>query len=256
MEDFAHGLTLFAEHFQPFTDKYRLIGGAAMWLLLDAAGLPVRTTKDLDIVLSIEVMDRDFGSAIWGFVRNGGYSVAQKSTGKRTYYRFVKPEETGYPVMLEIFSRSPDGIELPETAQVTPVPISDEVSSLSAILLDESYYSFIHDNFDVIQGIPVVTEIGLIPMKAKAWIDLTNRKSAGERIDSRDIKKHRGDVFRLSQLVSPDATVTLPTHVKSDLSTFLFQVRGQITPDILMGAGLHQTTPESACDHIAKVFAL
>ena len=256
MEDFELALRRFSRHFEPYTDKFRLIGGAAMWLLMDSAGLPVRATKDLDIVLTIEVMNRDFGSAIWEFVRDGGYRVAQKSTGRHTFCRFIEPTKPGYPVMLEIFSRSPEGLELSKMTHVIPIPVSDDISSLSAILLDDSYYSFIHEYSTVIQGIPVVTEIGLIPMKAKAWIDMTERKAAGETIDSKNIRKHRTDVFRLSQLIEPSVRLALPPLIRNDLRSFLSRVHGEITPDVLRSAGIGMMTADSACDYIATVFAL
>jgi hypothetical protein len=42
----------------------------------------------------------------------------------------------------------------------------------------------------------------LIPLKAAAWLDLTRRKTAGEIVDSKDIQKHRRDVFRLFAVLS------------------------------------------------------
>ena len=40
----------------------------------------------------------------------------------------------------------------------------------------------------------------LIPFKAKAWMDLTDRRAAGEHVDSKNIKKHKNDVFRKKQI--------------------------------------------------------
>lgn len=57
------GLDKFREHFADYQDQYLLIGGAAAWLLLDEAGLDARATKDLDIVLAIEVLDPRFAAA-------------------------------------------------------------------------------------------------------------------------------------------------------------------------------------------------
>ena len=37
--------------------------------------------------------------------------------------------------------------------------------------------------------------------KAKAWLDLTERKNAGENVDSKNIRKHKNDVFRLTALL-------------------------------------------------------
>lgn len=49
------GLETFRRFFEGFADQYVLIGGAANYLALAAAGLDARATKDLDIVLLAEV---------------------------------------------------------------------------------------------------------------------------------------------------------------------------------------------------------
>lgn len=136
------GLDKFREHFANYQDQYLLIGGAAAWLLLDEAGLDARATKDLDIVLAIEVLDPRFAAAFWDFVVAGDYEICQKGNGERTFYRFAKPQVAGYPVMLELFSRVPDELKLGDGAKLTPIPVSEGVSSLSAILLDDAYYDF------------------------------------------------------------------------------------------------------------------
>ena len=45
--------------------------------------------------------------------------------------------------MIEIFSRNPDFIILEDDAVLTPLLIDDEISSLSAILLNEAYYELL-----------------------------------------------------------------------------------------------------------------
>lgn len=105
---------------------------------MDSAGLEFRATKDLDIVLHIEALNPTFGRIFWTFVGRGQYEIRQASqTGKPVLYRFQKPADTRYPAMLELFCRSPDGIELAEDANLTPIPIGDAVASLSAILLGQ-----------------------------------------------------------------------------------------------------------------------
>lgn len=97
------GLDRFKEHFSQFADRYVLIGGAACFVNMDAAGLQFRATKDLDIVLCIEALDDEFVGAFWQFVRDGAYEIQQNSEGERQFYRFQKPATDGYPVMLELF---------------------------------------------------------------------------------------------------------------------------------------------------------
>lgn len=61
-----------------------------------------------------------------------------------------------------------------------------------------------------VDGVTVLDAAYLIPFKAKAWMDLTDRKAAGEHVDSKNIKKHKNDVFRLTELIDPTAKVVAP----------------------------------------------
>lgn len=215
------GLDKFKERFAGFEDQYVLIGGTATVLALDAAGITARQTKDLDIVLSLEALTADFGKAFWAFVRDGGYEHRQASTDKRIFYRFNKPVDDTFPVMLELFSRAPDGINPPSDVQLVPIPTDDEVYSLSAILLDTDYYGFLHQHKTILDGVSVLAATGLIPLKAKAWLDLNERKGKGEPIDSKNIKKHRTDILNLYRLLTAETRVATPGSIKRDLSAFL-----------------------------------
>ena len=61
----------------------------------------------------------------------------------------------------------------------------------------------------------------MIPFKAKAWLDLKERKERGNHVDSRDIKKHKNDIIRLSMLLVPDNKIEVPDMIKNDLSQFI-----------------------------------
>ena len=106
------------------------------------------------------------------------FKVLNKSTGNAQIYRFTSPKSKEYPYMIEIFSRNPDFIILEDDAVLTPLPIDDEISSLSAILLNEAYYELLKTGQMMVDGIPVLSPTCLIPFKAKAWLDL---KSLGIR---------------------------------------------------------------------------
>lgn len=138
------GLERFKEHFAAYTDQFVLIGGTACTLLMENAGLQFRATKDLDIVLHVEALGAEFVRTFWQFIKSGGYQNRQKSTGKDIYYRFSSPSNVTFPTMLELFSRIPDVIKLDEKIYLTPIPINEAVTSLSAIVLDSDYYEFIH----------------------------------------------------------------------------------------------------------------
>ncbi len=218
------GLDKFREHFAGFSDHYVLIGGAASDLVMDEAGVEFRATKDLDIVLCIEALDAEFASAFWTFIGAGGYQHQQRSSGKKIFYRFNNPADETYPFMLELFSRNPDNMVLGDDSHLTPIPIAEDVSSLSAILLDEDYYQFLHQHKIEIDGVQVVSTACLIPLKAKAWLDLSERREAGEQVDSKEVKKHRNDVFRLFQIIPPELRVDLPKSVSRDMERFFIAI--------------------------------
>lgn len=231
------GLIKFREHFAVYQDHYALIGGVASAVVLENAGVSFRQTKDFDMVLCVEALDRDFAEAFWAFVRLAGYQSQQQSSGHKVFYRFENPTDENYPVMLELFSRNPDFIQPAEGCHLTPIPIDEEISSLSAILLDVDYYGFLKQQTAVIDGVSVVTEIGLIPLKAKAWLDMSQRTRDGEAIDSRKIRKHKNDVFRLFQIISPDVRVSIPDSIVADMASFVESVKTEALDLKQLGLG-------------------
>lgn len=47
------------------------------------------------------------------------------------------------------------------------------------------------------------------------------RKAAGEQVDSKRIKKHRADIFRLVDLVPSEGAYKLPDLIRQDVESFL-----------------------------------
>jgi hypothetical protein len=88
-------------------------------------------------------------------------------------------------------------------------------------LLNDAYYEFILTGRREIDGLPWVREDRLIPLKAIAWLDLTERKSQGEAIDSKNIRKHLVDILRLTQLLTPETRIALAPQITSDMVRFL-----------------------------------
>lgn len=76
-------------------------------------------------------------------------------------------------------------------------------------------------------GISVLKETCLIPFKAKAWLDLSERKANGESVDSKNIKKHKNDVFRLAQLITADTRQMLSSEIATDMRLFLTEMRNE-----------------------------
>ncbi len=122
--------------------------------------------------------------------------------------------------MIELLTRNI--LALPEATHLTPIPVNEDISSLSAILLDDVYYKFVLQHRIPVQGATIIPAQCLIPLKAKAWLDLTTRRNAGDkRVKSNDIRKHRNDVFRLWIAMPPADRVSLPRTIRDDLATFL-----------------------------------
>lgn len=219
------GLKSFQEWFQGYEQQYTIIGGTACDLLMSDEGLDFRATKDIDLVLIIEAVTPEFGKHFWDYIIQAGYEHRDKSTGLPQFYRFSRPGNPGYPFMIELFARRMDELILPEDATLTPLPIDDDISSLSAILLNNEYYEFLIHGRTRVDGITVLNAGYLIPFKAKAWLDLTNRKAVGENVDSKNIRKHKNDIFRLSALLGQNSKINVTSGIYEDIQTFLQAMR-------------------------------
>lgn len=194
--------------------------------------------------------------AFWKFVEAGGYEIRQASdTGKPIFYRFQKPADDGFPVMVELFARAPDGLQLAEGSQLTPIPLDEAVSSLSAILLDEDYYEFILAGRREVDGLPWVGEDRLIPLKAIAWLELNARKEQGAKVDTKDVRKHLNDVLRLSQLLAPATRIPLAQKIGDDMARFLAALASDtsIDPKILQ---IGNVTVAALVARIAQAYEL
>jgi hypothetical protein len=250
----VNGLDVFRNYFRDYINRYILIGGTACDLAMEEANLPFRATKDLDIVLCIEVLDREFVEAFWDFIRIGGYQVQEKASGKKQFYHFTKPADKTFPYMLELFSRKPDALSIADESNLTPIPTEQEVASLSAILLDDGYYSFITQGKRESDGLPFIGADRLIPLKARAWLDLNHRRQQGETVDSKNIRKHKNDVFRLYQIVEPGNLVSLPTSIAKDLRLFFNLISTEAID--LKSLGLGSTNIESIITELKRMYGL
>jgi hypothetical protein len=216
----VRGLQRFRERFSGNTNGFVLIGGAACHEWFARQALTFRATKDLDLVMVVEAIDDAFVAAFRAFVQDGGYQTRERFDGTPELHRFSAPTQSDFPFMLELFSRKPEGIDLRVGQTIVPVGKSESGTSLSAILLDDDYYRTLREHAVVLDGLPVATASVLVPLKARAWLDLTERRARGERVDQRDIDKHRNDVFRLAAIV-PGETAPLPALVRDDVRRFL-----------------------------------
>ena len=206
------------------------------------------------MVLIVESLTPEFGRRFWEYVKAAGYEHRNKSTGEPQFYRFSKPSSREYPYMIELFSGRVDAIELPEDAVLTPLPLDDEISSLSAILMDADYYQFLREGKVVLNDIPVLDAAHLIPFKAKAWLDLTERNRNGEHVDSKNIRKHKNDVFRLSILLTSDIRVILSAAIRSDLEKFFSAMEAE-TID-LKAFGIRSQSQQEILQKLKTIYGL
>ena len=221
----VNGIHLFREHFSDYKEQYTIIGGFACDLLMTDAGLDFRQTADIDMVIIIEALTTEFASAFWTFIDNGGYQTCQSSSGQPEFYRFVNPTDPSYPKMMELFSRPQNHVKLQPNTHLMPLHIDDEVSSLSAILLNDDYYHFLLDGRTEKDGISILDAEHIIPLKMKAWLDLKSKKEQGLHVNSRDLRKHRLDVFRLFPLVREEQEIYVPASVLEDIKDFILQMK-------------------------------
>lgn len=215
------GLDVFRDYFQSYSEQYVIIGGTACDIIFEEQDVAFRATKDLDLVLIIEALTPEFGQKFWQFIRDGGYENRAKSSGAPQFYRFDKPKSKAFPYMIELFSRTTETIQKDPVATCVPLPMSDELSNLSAILLNNDYYALILNGRTSVSELVVLSPTYLIPFKAKAWLDLSERKSHGQHVDEKDIRKHKNDIIRLASLLNGSEKCELSETVKQDMLVFV-----------------------------------
>ena len=245
------GLDTFRKYFEKYEDQYVLIGGAACDIVFESNDTVFRATRDLDMVLIVEALTPEFGEKFWDFIQDGKYRNKATNGERPQFYRFDKPEDDSFPKMVELFCRS--DFELREMTGITPIHIDDTVSSLSAILLNDDYYKVLLAGKVIADGLSVLRPEYLILFKAKAYLDLKQRKENGEKIDSDDIKKHKKDVLRIAAELVLESITVLPETVKTDIDSFIESLEQEpFDANSLKNYGLSN---QDVIDTLRRVFA-
>lgn len=251
------GIEKFREYFKEYSGSYVVIGGTACDIIIDAAQLTPRATRDIDIILVIEALSREFVQQFWKFIHDGDYATKEINETDRNYYRFTKPRTEGFPHQIELFSRKPDVLDVEEGAKLTPVPVEDDLSSLSAILLNDEYYNYTLEHSTLDEEVQRANTEALICLKAKAFLDMSERKTKGEKIDDKHIKKHKNDVFRLALLLGGDSLFDLPDTLKSDMLLFADAVKDSLPEKALFKEmGVPNTDMEKLFSQLLQNFNL
>ena len=139
------GIDKIRQYLGNYKGNYVIIGGTACNLNLEESNIHGRATKDVDMIVVCEALTTEYLHSFWEFIKAGGYSAWQVKSEEEThrcFYRFIDPKDKDFPVYIELFSRKPDAVKLPEDAHLVHISVSDYLSSFSAILMDYEYYSY------------------------------------------------------------------------------------------------------------------
>jgi hypothetical protein len=255
------GLEKFKEYFAGFEDNYVIIGGTACDIILRDTDMRPRATDDIDMILVIERMTPEFGKRFWDFITLGEYKTRQRKRGDKEptpeLFRFINPKQD-FPVQIELLSKYPDVLGEPSGFHLTPIPIGEDISSLSAILMNEEYYIQTIGNSIIEEGIRIANPLSLLCLKVKAFLNLTEDKKTNPNVRSTDIKKHRDDVFKLLAMrIDPLTPIELSTEMKESLGDFI-QLIEQTLPNQSLQDSLQRTNEDihGYLDIMKEIFGL
>ncbi len=204
------------------------------------------------MVLIIEALDSSFGETFWKFIEDGGYEHREKSEGEYQFYRFTEPKDASFPKMIELFSKQPSNMELKFDTGLTPIHIDESIVSLSAILLNDVYYDSLVKGKRTVDGYSIIEIETVILFKIKAWLDMKQRKEAGEKVDSKNIRKHKNDIFRLLSNVVPSSKVETAGEIQKDIIQFTELILND-KPDI-KNLGIKGTDLDELLDLLKDIF--
>lgn len=231
------GLEKFREAFAAFSDNFVIIGGTACDEVLAGTAMRPRPTLDIDIIVIVENMTADFAKAFWRFIAAGGYRPGvrknEDDTPKYVLYSFDNGG-VGYPVKIELLSRHNEIFT--NAAHTEPLPIDGEVSSLSAIILDEPYYLLTVNNSFVSNGLRYASAVALAALKARAYLNLLAEKESGHHVNTKDILKHRNDVLKLVATMAPGDNTEADREVVDTVNEFSSQLLASLPNQSLSDA--------------------
>ena len=224
------GLDKFREAFEAYSDNYVIIGGTACDIAMTGTVVRPRATHDIDMIIIVEKMNADFAEHFWQFVREGGFRPekrkhAEGEKPKYELYRFVN-SKPGYPEMIELLSRHPDILGEPKGMVIEPLPVDEDTSSLSAIIMDDDYYHFTIKHSQLTDGIRHASSTALIALKTRAYLNLLQEKADGKHVNSKDIKKHRSDVLK-NVVIMEVGQITAPASIVACVKEFVAEIRNE-----------------------------
>ena len=233
------GLDKFKEAFADFKDNYVIIGGTACDIVLSDTDMRPRATDDIDMILVVEKMTKEYGDAFWQFIKDGEYKAGKREkddkTPTYTLYRFTTEKE-GYPVKIELLSHHSDILGEPSGFHIEPIPLSEDLSSLSAIMMDDDNYELTVANSEEQDGVRIATPTTLICLKTRAYLNLLKDRASGKQINSKDIKKHKTDVLKLIATASVPEPVAVPQSVYDSVMEYAASIEKELPSQSLQDA--------------------
>jgi len=189
-DQMVKGLNIFRDCFRQFEGSFTLIGGAACDEWFTAQGLPFRATKDLDIVLIIEVLAPEAIRALAGFHRRWAIRDPPANGRITCALSLCQTAEGAIPVHVGVFQpeagRDQPGRRAKKSCRCRnrrPSPVCPPFSSMT--ITTRSF----QNHKDVRDGLSFANATALIPLKANAWLNLSKRKAGGEKLDAKDIRQ-------------------------------------------------------------------
>ena len=233
------GLNKFKEAFADFKDNYVIIGGTACDIVLSDTDMRPRATDDIDMILVVEKMTKEYGNAFWQFIKDGEYKAGKREkddkTPTYTLYRFTSDKE-GYPVKIELLSHHSYILGEPSGFHIEPIPLSEDLSSLSAIMMDDDNYELTVANSTEQDGVRIATPTTLICLKARASLNLLKERANGKQVNSKDIKKHKTDVLKLIATASIPEPVAVPQSVYDSVMEYAESIEKELPSQSLQDA--------------------
>jgi hypothetical protein len=255
------GLDKFKEYMSGFRSHYVVIGGMATVMTLKEKGLPARATKDVDMIIICQPETKLYMKRFWEFIKAGGYKLWKPNDNEDThpcFYRFVKPKGKDFPVQIELFSKVPEYVEVPEDMHIVHIPMEGYTSSFSAIIMDEAYYDFAVSHSDILGDIRILKAEALIVLKAVAFLENLRRKEMGLVVNQRDIDKHKKDVYRLAYVFDGSERFEVNDTIKAQLRAFISEVEKSPIDgkNMMRGQGLPAMEMTEFADLIRNMFGL
>lgn len=256
------GLEKFREAFAEFSDNYVIIGGTACDIAMTGTVVRPRATHDIDMIVIVEKMTDAFGERFWKFVREAGYRPERShgkdgESSKYELYRFINGKD-GYPEMIELLSRHPDILGEPKGLVVEPLPIGDDMSSLSAIIMEDDYYDFTITHSRLTDGIRHADPAALVALKTKAYLNLIADRQSGKHVNGKDIRKHRSDVFK-NVVILEDDLIEAPMSIVACVNEFVASIKenwAELSDALAAALGQNKEFVAELLDRLNELFTV